>query len=138
MAHILYIIFKILGYSLYCGVLNKFIIEKYSPMKIFKIGVFRALLGAFFGVLVFLGLLVFSGQSNLPVPLIHENNWSAYLSIYVPIRILEWGIILFIFFNKKELGLKRKILWVLGGIALSILIDVVFAPNGLKVGRIFC
>ncbi len=131
-SHLLYVFLKFFVYSLYCFLLNKFIVEKYSFIKILGIGGFRTLLGALFGGLVFIAFEV------MPVSVLYKDDWVLYLLIYVPVRVIEWGVVVTIFFNKRNVSLNKKLLWVLGGIILSILVDLIFAPSGLRIGRILC
>jgi hypothetical protein len=93
-----------------------------------KFGAVRWLLGLFLGILVFF----LAGSITREAVLIH------YLAIYTPIRILEWSVMVALYFSFHQTGARRRFVlyWVLGGVVLSFLTDFV-SPDMLNGGR-FC
>jgi len=107
-----------------------------------KFGFVRLLLGIFFGVSVF----VAGAMLHLNVP---AHPYLLYLSIYAPVRYLEWSILAWLLLNSSERSCgyanARTQLWVLGGIVVSHLADLPMillscegAKGFLPVGRFLC
>ena len=79
----------------------------------------------------------FARLPNGLVQFAFENIWLLYLVVYIPIRCIEWGIIAsFLASDTFPLRSRRARLWILGGIAISILVDLVH-PDMIEQGR-FC
>jgi hypothetical protein len=95
------------------------------------LGLARLGLGIVLGLFIFLAALSMNNATrNAPL---------TYVSIYVPVRIVEW-MILHVFVARQTLGAKSA-LWVLGGVAVSCLADLPLgAMEGgiVPVGRPFC
>jgi ABC-type uncharacterized transport system permease subunit len=98
-------------------------------------GALRWLLGLGLGIGVFL-----AGSIE------QESAGLLYLLIYTPLRVIEWGIIAAILLARYKVKRSRDInmrliLWVMGGILVSYLSDMV-SPEGLAgkfcVGRCLC
>ncbi len=132
--HLLYAFMKIIGYSLWCGVGIKYLTlsPKVPIGRSLALGLFRALIGAV------LGILIGINTDLLPVSALHDGEFPMYFLVYSPIRIFEWSLILFLFKTPSTIPFKTKSLWIIGGIFVSVFIDILFAPDGLKIGRIFC
>lgn len=98
----------------------------------------RWLIGLVFGIGVFLA----SGFASQLLPdrlaeLAFENIWLTYLVVYIPIRYIEWGIIAsFLASDSFPFGSRKVHIWIVGGIAISILVDLVH-PEMIEDGR-FC
>ena len=91
-------------------------------------GAVRWFLGLFLGILVFF----LAGSISREDVLVH------YLAIYAPIRILEWCVMVALYFSFRQTGSRSRFVlyWVLGGVVLSFLTDFV-SPEMLNDGR-FC
>jgi hypothetical protein len=101
-------------------------------------GLLRWLIGLLFGIGVFFAS-IFGGLlfPSALVELAFENIWLLYLVVYVPIRYIEWGIIASFLASDAFPVRSRKLhIWILGGIAISILVDLVH-PDMIEQGR-FC
>jgi hypothetical protein len=91
------------------------------------LGVLRWMIGFGVGVVVF---FLFRPSSD-------DTVWQLYFLIYIPIRCLEWGFIAALLVSEGFRPFSRKMnLWVLGGIAVSILVDLIH-PDMIEQGR-FC
>jgi hypothetical protein len=95
------------------------------------LGLARLGRGIVLGLVIFLAALSMNNATrNAPL---------TYVSIYVPVRIVEW-MILHVFVARETLGAKSA-LWVLGGVVISCLADVplgVMEGGIVPVGRPFC
>jgi hypothetical protein len=103
-----------------------------------QFGLLRWVIGLLFGIGVFLAS-IFAGQllPNGLLQLAFENIWLTYLVVYIPIRYIEWGIIAtFLASDAFPLRSRKAHIWILGGIAISILVDLVH-PDMIEQGR-FC
>ena len=134
---LLYAVVKFLAYSTWCYIGISIITGlKPSLRTAVGLGMVRWLLGMLFGTAIFFSFPVTSSA----------NVASTYFSIYTPVRIVEWGIIAFLIFGRAQdqsgsFSTLRAIAWVIGGIVVSFLTDLV-SPEGLAgrfcVGRCFC
>jgi hypothetical protein len=134
---LLYAVAKFLAYSAWCyfGISVITSVKPSVPSAI-GFGVVRWLFGLFFGMIIFLSVPL---DSNANIAL-------TYFSVYTPVRIVEWGIVAFLIFGRAQsheasCSLLRAIAWVVGGIVVSFLSDLL-SPEGLAgrfcVGRCFC
>src|ERR1041384_7613736 len=146
MAGILYFGVKFVAYALWCWFgLRILQPSRASPVVMaIGLGALRSVMGLGFGLGIWLiGSLVYSALSHLPAPSI-----LTYLLVYVPVRWLEWSIMLMIicspcrsiagFFLGRAKGDR---LWRAGGIVLSCLSDIpmIISLGGiLPVGRFMC
>jgi hypothetical protein len=141
---VLYVILKYAAYVGWCY----FGLKKFRPSSedlsstAFRFGFYRLLIGVFFGGVLGLGLFAVAGGL-----LRGGGNVFVYLSIYLPVRWVEWTIMSVIIIresyypNRWPIGLsKADSLWRLGGIAVSFFADipVLIAMDGFSVGRILC
>ncbi len=103
-------------------------------------GLVRFLLGAFFGV----GIFLIGGMLHLEVP---RHPLLMYLGIYVPVRYVEWSILALLLISGAgaRFADKKTQLWTLGGIGVSHLADLPLilltyegAKDFLPVGRFLC
>jgi hypothetical protein len=146
MAALVYFGIKFVAYSLWC-LLG---LRLYQPSRASRItmaiglGALRSFLGLGFGLVIWLvGSMVYGALSHLPAPSV-----LTYLLVYVPVRWLEWSIMLVIVCPSCRsaggffLGLaKADRLWRVGGIVLSCLSDIpmIVSLGGiLPVGRFMC
>ena len=137
-----YLIVKFIAYAAWCRAGLRWLWQRDSFRAGLGFGFLRLLLGVFFGV----GIFVVGGMMHLEVP---AHPVLLYLSIYAPIRYVEWSI-LFILITRLNAvpgpsGLWRRQAWILGGIVVSHLADLPLiltsydgAKGFLPVGRFLC
>jgi hypothetical protein len=115
------------------------------------LGTLRVLMGFGFGVVIWLaGTLVFIRIRELDTPStggLLGASVVTYLSVYVPVRWVEWGIFE-LALDRRGRSLKAFLLssgvkargWRLGGIVISCLADipVIMSVGGLPLGRFTC
>ena len=121
----LYAVAKYIGYSLWCIYGIKLASGKIDVRAGFLLGAARWLLGLFYGVIIFFTVSVDS-----------SNLHTMYFLVYVPVRIIEWTIMLIFLPGKLKLFSWSFFIWILGGVAVSFLLDLV-SPEWIKEGR-FC
>ena len=134
---LLYGVIKFLAYCLWCFLGLRVVSPFLATLgRAIGFGVIRWLLGLVFGVVVFLSV----GQTE------RANLLSLYVAIYLPLRVIEWGIITFLLRHtaaKQEVSISGRwvIGWIIGGIVVSFLTDMI-SPEGLAgrfcVGRCLC
>ncbi len=134
---LVYAVTKMIAYVLWCWVgIYLMVNKKRAGSSAVGLGALRWLVGLFFGVIVFFSFHQDSRGSAA----------AAYFAIYTPLRILEWGIILFVTYSwlgdkPRSISVPRAVLWISGGILVSFLSDLV-SPEGLAgrfcVGRCLC
>lgn len=94
-------------------------------------GFLRLLMGVCFGMGIFLAALTMNNAV--------KNSILTYFVIYVPVRVVEWSIMLLIL--RPRGGIPRYAAWIAGGVVISCLADI---PLGMMeggvvpVGRPFC
>jgi hypothetical protein len=146
MGALLYFGSKFLAYSAWCY----FGLRAFRPQnsrtlgRAIIYGMIRLSLGFFFGILIYFlsSALVTSLAPGLP------ENVIAYLSVYVPVRWIEWTIMAILILpgpispSHWIAGNGRTDrLWRLGGIAISCLADIpliVSLGGVIPVGRFLC
>lgn len=111
-----------------------------SFLRALALGTLRLLMGFGFGLVIWLGgSLVYEKVGSSVV---------AYLSVYVPVRWIEWGIFE-VALDRQSRSLKgfllssstRGVGWRVGGIVISCLADIpviVSLGGNLAVGRFMC
>jgi len=142
----LYFVVKLLAYCIWCyfGLRLFQSNRRFLPARALGFGVFRLLLGFFFGIVIyFLGSFSLTVLgSGLP------QNVVTYLGVYVPIRWIEWSILFALvasglagrspwFFGANP----RDRYWRLGGIVISCLADIplIYSLGGvIPTGRFLC
>jgi len=140
---------KFLAYSgwLYFG-LSRFEGRKPGPGRAVAFGLLRLLMGFFFGVLIYLGSswVVTHLSSSLGFGMLRDVV--AYLSVYVPVRWVEWSIMAALI-APYPVGLAQLAFgadpgdrgWRAGGILLSCLADIpliVSLGGVIPTGRFLC
>jgi len=128
----LYVIVKLLCYSLWCWVgLRIWRKPDVSALRALGYGLIRLAIGIGFGVGVFFSVNV--SRTDL--------LWK-YLEIYTPIRLVEWLIVaLMLRRGSSQFTWGSALLWCLGGIMISFAADLA-SPEGLAghfcIGRCLC
>jgi hypothetical protein len=134
---LLYAIPKYIAYSLWCWLGFRLLAPTYATLLMTaKYGALRWFIGLGFGLLAALAL-----GSVSP-----ESVTALYLGVYVPLRVIEWGIMAVLIQRSSttDQTLFRNShawLWVLGGIVVSFASDLA-SPEGMAgrfcVGRCLC
>jgi len=137
-----YLLVKYAAYTLWCYFGMRWLIQKDSFRAGMGLGFLRLLLGAFFGV----GIFIVGGMLHLEVP---THPVLMYFSIYAPVRYVEWTILLLVlragYTSSVPAGLGKRQAWILGGILISHVADlplILTSSHGTKdflpVGRFLC
>jgi hypothetical protein len=138
----LYIVVKYVAYCLWSYYGLKLLRNQSGIGSAVGFGSARLGLGMLFGISVF-----FVGATlHLNVP---AHPWTLYLSIYVPLRYVEWTILAALMTAsanaERRIGEGVTQRWILGGILVSHLADlplILFTYDGAKgflpVGRFLC
>jgi hypothetical protein len=138
----IYFIVKYLAYCWWCYYGLKLLRNQSSIGAGVGFGSARLGLGMLFGI----GVFFVGAMLHLNVP---AHPWTLYLSIYAPLRYIEWTILAALMIAGADAG--RRIgegvtqRWILGGIVVSHLADlplILFTYDGargfLPVGRFLC
>ena len=108
---ITYAAIKVLGYSLFGGRLHRWYKTIKPPAFVF--GVARTVLGFFAGVITLFVLGLFKIDFGIP-----------FLLVLVPVRYVEWFLMLYFFYEKDELSLSRISGYAVAGIVWSFILDI--------------
>jgi hypothetical protein len=138
----IYVVLKYLAYSAWCYYGIKLLRSQASIGSAVGFGSARLGLGMIFGA----GIFVTGGFLHLDVP---AHPWLLYVSIYVPVRYLEWSILAALLVSGRNAaprigeGVTQR--WIVGGIVVSHLADLPLilatyqgAKGFLPVGRFLC
>jgi hypothetical protein len=140
---LIYVLVKFAAYSIWYYIGLRWLQQRRSPRAGLGFGFVRLLLGVFFG----LGIFIIGGMLHLAVP---SHPALMYLSIYAPVRYVEWTILFYLFrsfssTHEAHPGFLREQGWILGGIAVSHLVDLplIFTTyegtkGFLPIGRFLC
>jgi len=88
-------------------------------------------MGVFFGMGIFLAALTMNNAVR--------NSILTYFVIYVPVRIVEWSLMLLIL--RRQGAAPQYAAWVAGGVVISCLADIplgIMEGGVVPVGRPFC
>ena len=94
-------------------------------------GFLRLLMGVFFGMGIFLAALTMNNAV--------KNSMLTYLVVYVPVRVIEWSLMLLIL--RRQGAVSQYLPWVAGGVVISCLTDIplgIMEGGVVPVGRPFC
>ena len=138
----IYIIVKYLAYCLWSYYGLKILRGQTAVGSAVGFGSARLGLGMLFGI----GVFLVGGMLHLNVP---AHPWTLYLSIYAPVRYIEWTILAALMISSanaaRRMGEGVTQRWILGGIVVSHLADlplILFTYEGTKgflpVGRFLC
>lgn len=132
MQYVIYILIKLAFYSAWCWVGLR-LWQSDSPRwrKATAYGFLRLAIGVFFGVTIFFA-----------VPAQQDDALWKYLTIYTPIRLIEWLIVAWIIRrNAANKSIPFTPLWCVRGIVVSFIADFA-SPEGVAgpfcVGRCLC
>ncbi len=132
--YVLYGIVKYFAYAAWCMVGVKIfqsIDWRTSLKRGAGYGFARLFMGIGFGLIIFF-VAVF-------VERIVRNENLTYLLVYIPVRFLEWAIMVALMGGESKSNVKRAFLWILGGVIISCIADLPFdRANNPTLGRIFC
>lgn len=132
MQYVIYILIKLAFYTAWCWVgLRLWQADSATWGKATAFGLLRLLIGICFGVAIFIS-----------VPAQPDDVLWKYLSIYAPVRLVEWLILAFILRSKSASpSIPLTALWCIGGIVVSFAADFA-SPEGVAghfcVGRCLC
>ncbi len=132
-SYAVYVVVKCVAYVSWCFVgLRLLAPERSRPLRCATLlGVARLGFGIVIGVFIFFAALSMNNATrNAPL---------TYVSIYVPVRVVEWGI--FHFLVSRTIQWPKSTAWVLGGVVVSCLVDIplgIMEGGVLPVGRPFC
>src|SRR5262245_41064643 len=116
MGFLVYLLTKLADYSSWCYVgLRWFDPSRQGLAKgsLFY-GFLRLLMGVFFGMGIFLAALSMNNAVR--------NSVLTYLVVYVPVRLVEWSLMLLIL--RRQGTFPRHAAWVVGGVVVSCLADI--------------
>jgi hypothetical protein len=138
----IYVLLKYLSYCAWCYLGLRWLRQRNSMAAGMGFGSVRLGLGILFGV----GIFLIVGSLHLNAP---AHPWILYLSIYAPVRYVEWSILAALLGSTRGqlygIGDGATQRWIAGGIVVSHLADIpmiLFSYGGpmgfLPVGRFLC
>jgi len=133
LGHAAYILVKYFAYVWWCWVGLRLLAPEHSGLlrRAALLGIARLTLGIFLGLFIFFAALSMNNATrNAPL---------TYVSIYVPVRILEWVVLHT--FVVRMFQRWKSISWVFGGVIVSCLADIplgIMERGVVPVGRPFC
>lgn len=134
MGYVVYAAAKLVAYAVWCGVALRLVPDGAATAgAATRFGLVRWCIGLAFGLVIF-----FAAGS-----IAAEDAARTYLTVYSPVRAVEWGIMAFLIRGEgsRPMTPGRAILWCAGGILVSFVSDVL-SPDGLAgrfcVGRCLC
>jgi hypothetical protein len=132
MQYVIYVLIKLACYTAWCWLgLRLWQPTSSGWRKATGFGFLRLLIGVVFGVSIF-----------FIVPIQADDVLWKYLTIYTPVRLVEWLILAWILRrNLQRTGLVTTLGWCAGGILVSFVADFA-SPEGVAghfcVGRCLC
>jgi hypothetical protein len=137
-----YVLVKYLAYAAWSDYGLRSLRNDKSIRSALGFGFVRLGLGMLFGV----GIFLVGGALHLNVP---AHPWLLYLSIYAPVRYVEWSILAALLGSQGGEGFRigdgATQRWIVGGIIVSHLADIpmmLYSHGGttdfLPVGRFLC
>jgi hypothetical protein len=132
MQYVIYILIKLAFYTAWCWLgLRLWQPDSTRWRKATAFGILRLAIGIFFGVAIFFA-----------IPTQPDNVLWKYLTIYTPVRMVEWLIVAWILRRTStNKSVPLILLWSVGGIVVSFVADFA-SPEGVAghfcVGRCLC
>jgi hypothetical protein len=137
----LYVALKFAAYVGWCTVGLFLVRRAVTVWTSLRLGLLRLGIGIAFGVAIF----IVGAMMHLNAP---AHPFAVYVSVYAPVRVVEWLIIYAILlrgrFPQRPLSISLTVLWVLAGVVVSFIADVPMlltyegAEQFLPVGRFLC
>ena len=125
----IYALIKILGYSLFAKFLNSLFL---THNNIWKVGLVRTILGVVLGLAHNVFFLSFFNISMGRSPIGGEDTY-LYFTFLILLRIFEWGLIIYLFYDRK-MKKRALIIKAIGlGVIWSFILDIPLLA-GLFVG----
>jgi hypothetical protein len=115
---------KLLGYSGYALAVNRTVVVAGSKLRSpnpWWVGVVRTGIGVAVGAVV--GLWYWSVASHVPAIEAHADT--IFFSFLVPVRILEWLLLLTLFYRKFQFDMRRMAVLIVCGILVSFALDAI-------------
>ena len=131
---LLYAGIKLCGYALFAKILNRLFSRS---RNIWKIGVVRTLLGVVLGLAHNAFFLNFFKVSMGRAPLGGEDTWLYFLFLVI-LRILEWGLIIYWFYDKDFQQKKPVFTGIILGILWSFVLDIPIIVGLFTVAASIC
>src|SRR5262245_60783092 len=133
MGFLAYVLTKFVAYSSWCYVGLRWFDPSHEGVAKGSLfyGFLRLLMGVFFGMGIFLAALNLNNAVR--------NSVLTYLVVYVPVRLVEWSLMLLIL--RRQGAFPRYASWVAGGVVISCLADIpigIMEGGVVPVGRPFC
>jgi len=128
-----YLLTKFAAYSAWCYVGLRWFDPSRSQKSRESLfyGFLRLLMGVVFGIGIFLAALTLNNAVR--------NSILTYFVVYVPVRIVEWSLMLLIL--RRQGAVPQYASWVAGGVVISCLADIplgIMEGGVVPVGRPFC
>jgi len=128
-----YLAVKLVVYVAWCRVGYAWLPERPRAEHAAAFGVLRFAIGAMVGTGIWVGSTVV--WVFLARELGVESEVLTYVLVYVPVRMLEWGIVGVLAYGRPPRG------WIVGGVVVSVLADVPMVWSlgwHLPLGRFLC
>jgi len=116
----IYALIKVTGYSLFAKYLNSLF---FLQNNIWKVGLIRTAIGVVLGIAHNAFFLSFLNVSMGRSPIGGEDT-GLYFALLILLRIFEWWLIIFLFYEKKWPGNYRVVQGVLLGVIWSFILDI--------------
>ena len=130
---IFYLVLKMLGYSFFAKYLN-YLYKK--QQNIWKVGFTRIVIGLTLGFAYSSFFMFILNTSEGKSPIGGENTY-LFFAFIILLRIIEWALIVYFFYDKKLIKNSRLLKAILFGTICSFILDVP-AFFGLVSGLMVC
>ena len=133
LGYTIYALVKCLAYVSWCFLGLRILVphQRRPFRRAVLLGIARLVVGVVVGLFIFFAALSMNNATrNAPL---------TYLSIYVPVRVVEWSI--FHLLISRTVRSPASVAWVLGGVAISCIADIpvgIMEHGVVPVGRPFC
>jgi len=138
-AYLLFSVYKWLGYSLAGKLLNTCYAKRYPSA--WKVGLVRALIGMAVGGMFTLTWYLLESHGffrNLGMTMGRGGSSLYYLAALIPVRIAEWSLIIWIFYDRKFDKAGKAIIFIVSGVVWSFLLDLPVVLGLLQVIASIC
>jgi hypothetical protein len=124
-AYLLFSIYKFFGYSLAGKMLNIFYSK--SSLSAWKVGLVRTLIGMIAGGSFTLAWYLLESHGffrHLGMTMGRGGSSLYYLAALIPIRIFEWGLVVWIFYDRRFEKAAKALVFIVAGVMWSFLLDL--------------